>query len=192
MTVALVARTILCAPLGGESGSVLLPRIEDEGVEVRSVRCRGANAAYVHDRRGRDRVEIAETRSPTLSRHELDELYGVAVTTGLDADIMLLTGPHHEGVLPGDFYRRMAADLRANGRPVIADLTGAPLVSALQGTVDLLKLSDEEVIAEGYAASREADDVLAAVESLRSSGADNVLILASLSAAARIVRDQIQ
>ena len=55
------------------------------------------------------------------------------MTTGLDADITLLTGPHHEGVLPGDFYRRLTADLRANGRPVIADLTGAPLEAALEG-----------------------------------------------------------
>ena len=176
MTVALGARTILCGPLGGESGSVLLPLIEDEGVEVRSVRCQGANAAYVHDRRTGDRIEIAETRSPRLLRHELDELYGVAVTTGLDADITLLTGPHNEGVLPGDFYRRLTADLRANGRPVIADLTGAPLEAALAGTVDLLKMSDEEVVAGGYAASREADELVPALEALRGAGADNVLI----------------
>ncbi len=176
MAVALGARAIMCAPLGGESGSVLQRRIEDEGVEIRSVACRGANAAYVHDRRQGTRVAIAETRSPRLSRHELDELYGVALTTALDADVTLLTGPHHEGVLSGDVYRRLASDLRANGQIVIADLTAEPLEAALEGGLDLLKISDEELIDGGYARSREPEDLLRALERLRSSGADNVLI----------------
>jgi 1-phosphofructokinase len=176
MAVALGARAILCAPLGGESGSVLVPRIEDEGVEVRSVACRGSNAVYVHDRRGGSRATLAETRSPSLERHEVDELYGVALTAGLDADLMLLTGPHHERVLPGDFYRRLAADLRANDRRVIADLTGEALEGALKGGLDLLKMSDVEVVDGGYAQGREAAQVIQAVETLRSLGADSVLV----------------
>jgi 1-phosphofructokinase len=176
MAVALGAKVILCAPLGGESGAVLLHRIVDEGVEVRSVACSGANATYVQDRRGGSRATIAETRSPRLSRHELDELYGVALTVGLDADIMLLTGPHHDGVLAGDFYRRLAADLRANDRRVIADLTGDPLEAVLKGGIHLLKMSDEEIADGGYARSREPDDLIRAMESLRDSGAESVLI----------------
>jgi 1-phosphofructokinase len=176
MAVALGARTILCAPLGGEAGAVLLHRIIDEGVEVRSVACRGANAAYVHERHRGSRAAIAETSSPTLSRHELDELYGVALTVGLDADVMLLTGPQHENVLPGDFYRRLAADLRANDRRVIADLSGDPLDAALKGGIDLLKMSDEETVAGGYAKSREPDELIGAVGSLRHAGAASVLI----------------
>jgi 1-phosphofructokinase len=176
MAVALGARAILCAPLGGESGSVLVPRIEDEGVEVQSVACRGSNAAYVHDRRGGSRATLAETSSPRLERHEVDELYGVALTAGLDADIMLLTGPHHERVLPGDFYRRLAADLRANDRRVIADLTGEALEAALKGGLDLLKVSDEEMVDGGWAEDREPAQLIRAVESLRELGADSVLV----------------
>jgi 1-phosphofructokinase len=176
MAVALGARAILCAPLGGESGSVLVPRIEDEGVEVRSVACRGSNAAYVHDRRSGSRATLAETRSPSLLRHEVDELYGIALTAGLDADITLLTGPRHERVLPGDFYERLAADLRTNDRPVIADLTGEPLEASLKGGLDLLKISDEEVVDAGYARSREPEQLIRAVEVLRSLGAESVLV----------------
>ena len=175
MAVALGARAILCASLGGESGSVLVPRIEDEGVEVRSVACSSSNAAYVHDRRGGSRATLAETSSPSLERHEVDELYGVALTAGLDADIMLLTGSHHE-LLPGDFYRRLAADLRANDRQVIADLTGDALKGALKGGLDLLKMSDEEVVDAGYAEGREPEQLLEAVDALRSLGADSVLV----------------
>jgi 1-phosphofructokinase len=176
MAATLGARAVLCAPLGGESGSVLLRRIEDEGVEVRSVRCREANAAYVHDRREGVRVTIAETTSPPLARHELDEFYGVALTTGLDADVTLLTGPQNEGVLPGDVYRRLASDLRANGETVIADLTGPALAGALAGGLDLLKMSDEEVEAGGYATGRETADLIPALEHLRDLGARTVLI----------------
>jgi 1-phosphofructokinase len=176
MGATLGADVVLCCPLGGETGAVLKERMEHEGVTVRSVRCEGANAAYVHDRRDGQRVALAETRSPTLSRHELDELYGMALTTGLDADITLLTGPHHETVLPGDTYRRLASDLRANGRPVIADLSGGALDGALEGGIDLLKLSDEEVVAAGYANAQERDELVGALERLMELGADSVLI----------------
>ncbi len=176
MAVALGARAILCTPLGGESGSVLAPRMEDEGVEVRSVSCHASNAVYVHDRRGGSRATVAETRSPSLLRHEVDELYGVALTAGLDADVTLLTGPHHEEVLPGDFYRRLAADLRANDGRVIADLTGEPLAASLKGGIDLLKLSDQEVVDSGYSSSGETPQLIQAAEALRSRGAESVLV----------------
>lgn len=176
MAAALGAEVVLCCPLGGEAGAVLKERITNEGVIVRSVRSEGANAAYVHDRRDGQRVAVAETRSPRLLRHELDELYGVALTTGLDADITLLTGPHREAVLPGDTYHRLAGDLRANGSKVIADLTGKALAGALEGGVDLLKMSDEEVVADGYATTDAQDQLVAALERLTAVGADNVLI----------------
>jgi 1-phosphofructokinase len=100
----------------------------------------------------------------------------VALTAGLDADIMLLTGPHHERVLPGDFYRRLAADLRANDRRVIADLTGEALEAALKGGLDLLKVSDEEMVDGGWAEDRDPAQLIRAVESLRELGADSVLV----------------
>ena len=56
----------------------------------------------------------------------------MALTTGLDADITLLTGPQPRSVLPGETYRRLASDLRANGIRVIADLTGEALTGRLR------------------------------------------------------------
>jgi 1-phosphofructokinase len=55
-------------------------------------------------------------------------------------------------------------------------LTKGPLKSALQGGIDLLKMSDEEAVAGGYATTREPDDVVSALRALRSAGAENVLI----------------
>lgn len=142
------ARVTLCAPIGGESGEVLSALLEDKGIELLSVRTAAPNGAYVHDRRGGERRPIAATPSPGLHRHELDELYGVAAAAGLSSDAMLLTGPRHDDVLPAATYQRLAGDLRANGCRVFADLSRAPLRSALAGGIDLLKLSEEELRVE--------------------------------------------
>jgi 1-phosphofructokinase len=52
-----------------------------------AVEVEGSNGAYLHDRRGGAREEIATTPGPELHRHELDDLYGVALTAGSRAAI---------------------------------------------------------------------------------------------------------
>ena len=54
-----------------------------------------------------------------------------------------------------DLYRRLVSDLSANGKVLIADLTGSPLRATLEGGVELLKLSSEEFVDEGLATSHE-------------------------------------
>lgn len=176
MAAGLGARVLLCVPLGGESGTVLRALLEGGGITVLSVPMAAANASYLHDRRSGERVRLVETPSPPMQRHELDEFYGVAATAGLEAGTMLLTGPRNDGVLPADTYTRLAADLRANGRRVLADLTGEPLAAALRGGIDMLKLSHEELIADGRASSAEREQMVPAALRLREEGARNVLI----------------
>ncbi len=176
MAAGLGARVLLCVPLGGESGVVLRTLLGVGTIDVLSVRTTGANAAYLHDRRSGERRPIVETPSPPLRRHELDELYGVAATAGLEAGTMLLTGPRNEGVLPPDTYTRLAADLRANGRRVLADLSREPLAAALAGGLDALKLSSDELVGEGLAADASERSCLQAMRDLRGRGAASVLI----------------
>ena len=178
-------------PLGGESGDVLRSLLDVEGIEVLAVRIGGANAAYLHDRRSGERRPIVETASPGLGRHELDELYGVAATAGLASDAMLLTGPQHDRVLPAETYTRLAADLRSNGRRVLADLTGEPLRAALSGGLDVLKLSDEEVLAEGLARGEERVDLEPAIRRLHRDGAESVLVSRGSDAALALVSDRL-
>ena len=45
------------------------------------------------------------------------------------------------------------SDLAGNRKLVIADLTGPPLLATLQGRVELLKLSEEELIRDGHVTS---------------------------------------
>ena len=176
MAARLGAKVSLCVPLGGETGTVLNSLLAVEGVSVLSVSTEGANGAYVHDRRGGEREVIAETSSPVLARHELDDLYGVTLAAGLDADAVLVTGPRNEGVLPADVFERLCRDLRTNGRLVLADLSGEPLTAALRGGVDFLKVSDEELVADRRLDPRDHRSAVDAVRDLQSEGAASVLV----------------
>jgi 1-phosphofructokinase len=176
MAIALGAKVTLCAPLGGETGKVLDALLGAQDIGLRSVATQGWNGAYVHDRRSGERVVVAETSSPELQRHEVDELYGVAVAAGLEADVTLLSGPEREGVLDGDVYRRLATDLRMNGQTVLGDLTGTALAGALEGELEILKLNDEELVSEGYAAGRKPGELALGMQTLHRAGAHSVVI----------------
>jgi 1-phosphofructokinase len=118
--------------------------LADEPFTVTAVAVSGEGACYVDDRRTGDRDRIASRHSDLLSRHELDDLYGSALTTGLSADTAVLCGTGEAERLPADVYRRLASDLRNNDVPVVADLSGSFVAGALEGGVDVLKMSAEE------------------------------------------------
>jgi len=101
------------------------------------------------------------------------------VSAGLDSDATLVTGPRNEGVLPTHVFERLCRDLRANGRPVIADLSGDALTAALRGGVELIKVSDEDLVADGRLRSRDTLPAVAAARRLRAEGATSVLLTRS-------------
>ena len=166
----------LCCALGGESGAVLRALIARENVELLSVDCAASNGVYIHARRGGVLEQVARTASKRLSRHEADELYGLALSAALDTNVALLTGVDPPSVLDSEIYRRLAGDLRSNGVTVIADLAGSALKAALAGGLDLLKISEEEVLSGGLAHSASVTDLMEALQGLHESGAQTVLI----------------
>lgn len=176
MAAELGASVTLCTALGGETGRVLEGLLEDERVELAASKSREPNGAYVHDRRTGRRLPIVEVPGPPLSRHEIDDLYGVTFARALDSKVLVLTGPQHPQVIGGEIYRRLAADACANGVRVVADLTGEPLEAALGGGVSLLKLSDSELESHGFSRDRSPGALLEAAEGLRDLGADNVIV----------------
>ncbi len=175
MIVNLGGQPVLCGPFGGESGVVVEAMARAEGIRLRPIHVRGWNGGYVHDRRGGDRKVIAETRSPPLNRHEADDLYDAALTTGLRAGIAVLTGIHQQGILPPAFFRRLACDLGDNGVSVVADLSGDTL-KALSGGVTFLKISHEELIDAGYCRTDTRDDLIAGIRALKATGARNLIV----------------
>lgn len=176
MAALLGARVSLCCALGGESGAVLRGLIAREKVQLHSVECAASNGVYIHARGDAGREQLARTDCPPLSRHETDELYGMAFSAALDAGVALLTGVDPQTVLEGDVYRRLARDLRNNGVRVIADLSGGALKAALAGGLDVLKISEEEVRQEGFARGAGREDLLDALHALHRAGANTVLI----------------
>lgn len=179
MLLRLGVEVTMCCVLTGESGRMLHHLLEDEGIRVVAVERPGLGGAYVHDRRGGKRVKIAESGGEPISRHTLDELYGLTLGAGLGAELTILSGPASEDALPADVYRRLAADLRSSGRRVIVDLAGDRLTSALAGGVELAKVSDEELLADGRIPEKTTVAIITAMRKLRQEGADAVIVTRS-------------
>lgn len=112
----------VCAPVGGEAGETLLGLTASWGITLTPVRTTAPTPAYVHDRRGGERVEVARARVSELHRHEVDELYNRILELALAAQACVVTGPVSDGQLPFDVYRRLGADLAAAGVKVVGDL----------------------------------------------------------------------
>lgn len=170
-------RPVLCTPVGGETGGVLEHLLAAEGIETRAVPVERQNAALIQDRRGGERQDVWMGRSPTLGRHALDDLYSHVLAEALAAGVCVIAGTHlQEHVIPDEVYTRLAGDLRSAGVRVIVDLSDGPLRAVLDAGVYLVKVSDEELVADGWAASDALDDVVEGVERLVAAGAANVVV----------------
>ncbi|MCI2239608.1 PfkB family carbohydrate kinase [Paenibacillus sp. TRM 82003] len=186
MAARLHARVRLCLPLGGEAGTAMEALLTEEGLEPRVVRTVGATAAAVLDHRGHEgetdaeQAERVAESSSRLTRHEVDDLCTTVVTSALDSEVLLLTGPDRDEVLPADVFRRLAADARGQGTTVVADLSGAALEHALAGGVDLLKVAHDELPGvedgDGEAEAEDVPELLRRARRLRERGAGTVLV----------------
>lgn len=167
----------LCCALSGETGRVLGHLLGEEGIRVAGIVRDGRGGVHLHDRRDGEKKPIIESGGDALSRHEQDELYGLTLRTGLDARLVILSGPHGEGIIPGDFYRRLAADLRTGGVPVVVDLAGERLDAALAGGVAVAKVSDEELLDDGRIAKKtDLGQIVQAMRALHDAGAEVVVV----------------
>lgn len=184
-------RVVLCAGLGGEPGHVLEHLLPSEGVTLRAVRTDARNGGYVHDRRGGERAVLAEAPGAALDRHEHDELYELALTEGLEHGVVLLSGPHDDRVVPAALYRRLTTDLVANGCTVAVDLAGERLEAALAGRPSLVKVSHEELLADGRASGEEPADLVDAMRTLRKEGAGIVVVSRAGEPALALVEDDL-
>ncbi|MEU3626724.1 phosphofructokinase [Amycolatopsis coloradensis] len=171
---ALGARAMLCCALGGETGRVLRHLIGVD-VEVREVAAR--NGAYVHDRRDGHRDEVVRMPADALSRHELDDLYELTLVQGLRAEVAILSGPDEDDVpVPHSMYERLARDLGAQGTEVVVDLSGERLAKAIEGRPAVIKVSHEEMVADGLADSDSPADLAAGCRELASCGARAIVV----------------
>lgn len=145
MAAELGAEAILCGFIGGETGTALRPLLEQLPIELRLVETAAASGCYLHDRRGGERVPLAQSAALPPSRHEIDDLFSTACAAALDCDVLALCGPYPGEALPLEIYGNLVADVRANGTPVVVDLSPPRLDSALEGGPELVKINDWEL-----------------------------------------------
>jgi 1-phosphofructokinase len=167
---------VACAPLGGEVGTVIGALCARAGVTLDAVEIHASNGMYVHDRRDGDRVVLAEGAPAVLDRHELDDLYTRTLARALRSQVCVICGTPDDRVLPTDVYRRLTADLGANGVITLADLSGEQLRAAVEGGLAVLKASDEEVVAGGWARDTSEAALIDAIRDLVGAGARDVVI----------------
>jgi 1-phosphofructokinase len=182
---------VLCAALGGETGEVLRHLIAVEGVEADVEPVNASNGGYVHDRREGQRQDIVETPGGALDRHELDALYERTLTRSLDSTIALLSGASDDRIVPASIYRRLTADLSANGCQVIGDLSGSQLKATLAGGPFLVKVSHKELLRDGWASSEQPTDLVGAMHRLREDGAGAVVVSRAAQPTLALVDDEV-
>ncbi|HET7485488.1 MAG TPA: PfkB family carbohydrate kinase [Solirubrobacterales bacterium] len=145
MAAELGAAPVLCGFIGGETGTVLRPLLEQMDVDLRLVETAEASGCYLHDRRSGEREPIAQSAAMPPSRHEIDELFSSTVAAALDSGVLAICGPYPSEALPLEIYGNLVADVKANGTPVLVDLSPPRLDSALEGGPDLVKINDWEL-----------------------------------------------
>jgi 1-phosphofructokinase len=176
MAAELGAAATLCGFIGGETGAVLRPLLEQLPVELRLVETATASGAYVHDRRSGERVPLAQHAAAPPSRHEVDDLFSVACATALDSDVLALCGGYPPEAVPLEVYGKLVTDVRDNGVPVVVDLSPPQLESALEGKPDLVKINDWEVAGFVLGPVDTPDLMRAAAERLIEGGAGAAIV----------------
>jgi 1-phosphofructokinase len=170
------ATPVLCSLVGGETGTVLRGLLETLPGERRLVRTAAGSGCYVHDRRSGERVMVAGQLAAPPSRHETDELFSVATAAALTSGALVVCNPFPGETLPLEVYGNLVADARANGVPVLIDLSSPRLESALSGAPELVKLNDWELAEYVVGPVGEPAQMRAAAGRLLDGGAQTVLV----------------
>jgi 1-phosphofructokinase len=182
-------RPVLCTPVGGETGTALRALLGDLSTDG-LIECPTPNGSYVHDRRSGERVEIALLRPAPLDRHVVDDLVSITLATGMGTPVAVVCGSNLDMNVDVAVFERVCRDLRASGAAVVADLSGDELRSALEGGVDLLKISAEELIDGGWSTAENEREVLGGVERLRRAGAVDVVVSRAEDGALAVIGDR--
>lgn len=176
MAAELGAEPILCGFIGGEVGSVLRPLLEELPGELRLVETAAASGAYIHDRRSGEREPVGQSAAMPPSRHEVDDLFSVTVAAALGCDLLAVCGPYPEEGVPLEIYSGLVTDVKANGVPVIADLSSPRLDRSLEGKPDLVKINDWQLAGYVSGPVDTEERMRAAMERVLEAGAGSVII----------------
>jgi 1-phosphofructokinase len=169
-------RPLLCGPIGGEIGPVIRGLVNMWGIDISPVETTHTSPATIHDRRSGERDLIAEAAAPSLARHEVDDAYGRFLDHALSSRVCVITGQNSE-IVPVETYRRLGHDLASADVRVVGDFHGKELAAYLEGgPIDLLKVSDEDLQADGLLEGEGEEEGLAALHDLIDRGAKSAVL----------------
>ena len=169
------ATTRLCAFAGGEPGRLLRPLLEAAAGDCRLVETAASSGCSVVDRRGGTREMLASAWSEAPSRHELDDLFSATCAAAMSSQALAVCNPWPGDLLPLEVYGNLVSDARANGVPVLVDLSSPRLDSALEGRPDVVKINDWE-LAEYISGPVDGPRLRSAAELLLERGAGAAVI----------------
>lgn len=170
------ARPVLCGFIGGETGKVLHPLLDELPGDRRLVNTAAWSGSYVMDRRSGEREPIAYAWSAPPTRHELDDLVSLTTTAALTSEVLVVCGPVPEDSLPLETFGKLVADARVGDTRSIVDLSAPRLRSALEGGPDIVKLNDWQLAEYVQGPVDKPEDMRAAAEDVLNSGARTVMV----------------
>jgi 1-phosphofructokinase len=176
MAAELEADPVLCGFIGGETGKVLQPLLDELPGELRLVTTGATSGTYVMDRRSGEREPIAFAWSAAPTRHEMDDLFSLTTTSALSSEVLVLCGPAPPDAVPAEVYGKLVADAHAGNTRTIVDLSPPRLNSALEGEPDIVKVNDwqlAEYLEHGF---DNDDDLRAGANALVAAGAQTALV----------------
>jgi 1-phosphofructokinase len=145
MAAELGAWPVLCSLVGGETGTTLRSLLDFLPGERRLVATSSPNGCYVVDRRDGERRVLAASLRPAPQRHELDDLVAATCAAALGTAVLVVCNPYPPDDFPNEVYDTVVANVRAEGVPVIVDLSSPRLDHTLSYCPDLVKLNDWEL-----------------------------------------------
>jgi 1-phosphofructokinase len=169
-------RPLLCGPIGGETGKVIRGLLPQWGIDLSPIETDLPSPTTIQDRRSGDRELVAEALPLSLDRHSADEFYGRFLEHAISAGLAIIAGQIGE-ILQLGYYRRIAHDLKSTDVKVVGDLHGAELMSFLDGgPLDILKVSEDDMKADGLLANDDDPSGLAVLQHLTDAGSTNVVL----------------
>jgi 1-phosphofructokinase len=192
MALTMGATPILCGFLGGETGELLRPLLEQTtpAEHLRLVRTASASGCYVVDRRSGEREVLAMRLSDPPSRHELDELFSLVCSQALACGWLLVTNPLPGDALPLELYGDLVSDAHAGGCKALVDLSSPRLDSVLGSEPDLVKVNDWELAEYVRGPVSTPERLLASARRLQERGARRVLVTRGSSPALVLDRER--
>lgn len=161
-------------PVGGLYGPIFTSLLEEDAVDFRPVPVRESVRINVSIVEGDGIATKFNAPGPVLAPEEVEALIAATLAAAQDASWVAASGSLPPGV-PADFYAVVGAELRASGRRLALDTSGAALAAGLGAVPDVVKPNAHELAEVTGRPLTTVGDVVEAARQLLALGVGRVL-----------------